>query len=738
MTSRRSIWLEIACRPHVVLLLAACVVITSICALPSLKYEQDVLYLFRTAQTVQAETFADENTVVLLVGADDCLHPRIINEIREFVDQVGEIPTVQGVVSLDDARRPHRVGRLFLRVFPKEYDKSELPRIREHVSNHPLLHGHLISADHKWARTIIRIDSQIDTESLHAVVFKVKSIASQSFQSPDTKVYVSGLPAVQWEIKQSLLRDQRLFITGGIVAGFLLSFVIFRSWQSVLIVMAGPVVGAISTFGFMAVWGEAINPLNVVVIPMALTIALTDSVHLQMQIQRLRQSGLAKIDAIVQSMQEVGPACVLTSVTTIIGFGSLATARLLTIQRFGIVCGVSVALSLLAVLVLVPSLAMLLDTKLASRGASRAEQNMDRIFQRLGRFAVGKCRMIMVVGILAMALMLFVAASLKPRISMAEGLPIGSDTQQAVDVADSNFGGTLPLRISVSWNPDDRPSSQAISQATEAVVQLVESEKLFAKPLSFHDLVRSLPARRVSELKHVPREYSKQFISFSEGRSFVSTWLPDAGSDHLAPRLTSLNEQFDSLTKQHDGFQFSYNRRDFEPIHLGGTLIRDLAYSLLTAAVLCTLVVAIGFRSWRLGLIALLPNCLPLVATGCLMSIVGIPLQLTSVTVFAIALGVAVDDTIHVLRRHQLSKSDSQDARIVEALVHVGYPVCITTVILVVGLSVVLLSRIPAMHQFGFLFIASLFWALIGDLLLLPALLTKWGSRSDVQNTDPG
>ena len=247
---------------------------------------------------------------------------------------------------------------------------------------------------------------------------------------------------------------------------------------------------------------------------------------------------------------------------------------------------------------------------------------------------------------------------------------------------------------------------------------------------SLERFIRSLPGQRASELKRIPQEYLNQFVDFSEGQSSITTWVPDAGSDHLAPRLTWLNDQIEVLRQQHSELRFSYNRRDFEPIHLGGTLIGDLARSLLTAAVLCTLVIAIGFRSWRLGLIALLPNCLPLIATGCLMSLIGIPLQLTSVTVFAIALGIAVDDTIHVLQRYKLSSSQDNETRVVETLIHVGRPICLTTVILAVGLSVVLLSRIPAMNQFGFLFIASLLWALIGDLFLLPAMLKRWGNAS--------
>ncbi|WP_419189963.1 efflux RND transporter permease subunit [Stieleria marina] len=726
---------KIVDRPWIALLTAACLVVASLCVMPSLRFEQDTLYLFRTAETVDSQTFADENTVVVLVGADDCLAPNVVKAIRSFVSETSQTEHVQSVLSLDDARRPLRIGKLLLRVFPKDIEQEDPAKLMERVAAHPLLDGHLISADHKWTRVVVQIDSEIETADLHAIVSKIKSDAKRVFESGDMKVLVTGLPAVQWEIKQSLVRDQQLFITGGILAGFLLSFLIFRSWRSVLIVMAGPVVGAVSTFGFMAVWGEAINPLNVVVIPMALTIALTDSVHLQLQIQRLRQSGVAVTDAVLRSMREVGPACVLTSLTTMIGFGSLTTAKLLTIQRFGIVCGVSVAFSLLAVLVLVPALAIVLGKVQPPKTKRRTEHRIDVVFDRIGQFAVHRRKRITSVCVIAIAAMLLIASSLKPRISMSEGLPIQSDAQLAVTVADRHFGGTLPMVLTASWSTEDPPSGETIKDATVSVAKIIQSEPLFSAPLSYQDLIASLPKQRTSELKFVPDRFRNQFIDAGRGQSYISTWVPDAGSDQLAPRLTWLDEQLRQLAARYPSMDFTYNRRDFEPIHLGGTLIRDLAFSLLTAALLCTLVIAIGFRSLRLGLIALLPNCLPLVATACLMALVGIPLQLTSVTVFAIALGVAVDDTIHVLQRYRLSTKPVNADRVVDALVHVGRPICLTTVILVAGLSVVLLSQIPAMHQFGSLFIASLLWALLGDLFVLPAMLTIWGQR---QTSQPG
>lgn len=154
-------------------------------------------------------------------------------------------------------------------------------------------------------------------------------------------------------------------------------------------------------------------------------------------------------------------------------------------------------------------------------------------------------------------------------------------------------------------------------------------------------------------------------------------------------------------------------------------MIRDLARSLGAAALFIFLVIGIALRSASLGIISIVPNVFPLAGTGALLALAGAPLQFTSVLVFTVCLGIAVDDTIHFLvhfRREMKTGRDIQ-AAIRGSIASVGHVMIITTLILIAGLCVLLLSGMPTLRLFGLLSIVALGLALLADLFFLPALL---------------
>ena len=154
-------------------------------------------------------------------------------------------------------------------------------------------------------------------------------------------------------------------------------------------------------------------------------------------------------------------------------------------------------------------------------------------------------------------------------------------------------------------------------------------------------------------------------------------------------------------------------------------IVVDLTKSLGAASFVIFIVLAIVYRSLRLGLISIIPNLFPLVATGALLVAMGEPLFISSVCAFTVCLGIAVDDTIHFLSRYrqELAAADSVDDAVRATYITVGTPMLMTTIILVVAFSTVLLSDLPAHRIFGAMACATIGSAIIGDLLGLPALL---------------
>ncbi len=230
----------------------------------------------------------------------------------------------------------------------------------------------------------------------------------------------------------------------------------------------------------------------------------------------------------------------------------------------------------------------------------------------------------------------------------------------------------------------------------------------------------------------LPSDATKRFVRPDLRRALVAVSFPDIAPQPVGPLLVSLQEELTSLADELPGIS----------LHLTGTnvvareninrMIVDLVKGLGFAVGVILLIISIEFRSWRLGLISLVPNLLPLAAVATALVITSQPLQVTSSIVFSVLLGIAVDDTIHVLARYRREVAVDGDLRaaIRRTFLVVGRALAITTTVLIAGCSVVLLSSMPSSRLFSILLCFGLLIALLGDLVLLPALIVlTQGSR---------
>jgi predicted RND superfamily exporter protein len=235
----------------------------------------------------------------------------------------------------------------------------------------------------------------------------------------------------------------------------------------------------------------------------------------------------------------------------------------------------------------------------------------------------------------------------------------------------------------------------------------------------------------VGELQKVPEEYLNLFYDDEHGRACILTRFRDLGSGEMERLATDMDRTLATLEQEHPGFHF--DRPDSLPITLRSAsgVILDLINSLFLSVVVTIVIIGLALRSSRCGLIALLPNIFPMAALAATMLLLGIPMLVIVATVFVICFGIAVDDTIHVLSvfgRLQSEGVPTQEA-IEQTYDDIGDAIVSTTIILVSGISVVMLGQSVTTKYFGGLFIVGLLWALLGDLLILPATLACFPPR---------
>lgn len=726
--------------------LALLVIVYTIVCLASLRrveFDNDPIKLLRAAgedlKYLDGEFAELERTTILVIEGEDLLTRSSLESLRDIATRAESVDRIKAVYSMLDLRSRRRMGRYLLPLFPfSDAPDDRFERARQEAIAHPFVRGHFLSDDLKTALVIVQFASDVEGISRFQEVLSGLRGVLDSRPDDGIRVRVTGAVALQAEIVQTLRRDIRTLSLAGALLVVVLAVLLFRSIGAALLVASGPAVGAIWTVGTLALMGEPINMLTNVVPLLVLVIGFTDSMHLVLHIRRKMDEGASNVEAAESAVRNLGLPCALTSLSTSVGFGSLIVASILVIQKFGWTAAMGSVLSFFAVITVVPLLAGTPLGRFAqSRNPSFGRQGLGRLAEWYLSPVLRYARFVLAGGVVLFFLLGLVAAQLEPDHTISTEIPHSSSAYQALVHVDETFGGAMFAYATVTWPEQHGLRSQEFYDTLSEAHRAVEGNSLLANPMSILNLVESLGdeneplSQRAAELRYIPKELRERQVNNDEHRAVISMHMPDAGARMLRPAFDELQQQFDTISASHPGFEIELVGGAvavFRNIH---RMIEDLWKSLATAALVMFLMIWIGLRSLRYALISILPNVFPLLCTGAFIVLSGRYLEMSSVIVFSISLGIAVDDTIHFLvcyQRERRAGADSESA--IRATIHrVGKALVMTTVALVAGHTVVVFSGFPAIQKFGLLTALTIGSALAGDLLILPALLVSVDRR---------
>ncbi|MDG2384857.1 MAG: MMPL family transporter [Pirellulaceae bacterium] len=738
------------CR-SLVLALVLLLTVVSCYGLTQLKFDDDVIKLFvgRESNDLGIATRTDQAVLVML-EADELFTPQSLKILWETSEELKQVEGVVGVVSLYDLRTPKKIGRrrTFSRVIPPpDAELDRISRAKQEAIKHPMAREQLISADGNETLIVLEVDSELTTSrQLKALLNRIDEVLVSNTRDSSVTTTLTGVPAIRVELAESTVRDELVFNVAGPLVAIAIAFVIFRRKASVVIVVLGAVTGVVWTIGVMGLIGEAINPINAVVAPLALTIGLTDSVHMLMHMREDRLNGKSRLDAATHSISTVGFPSAMTSITSAVGFVSLGIAELDVLAKFGLSSALAVVLAFISVMTVVPLLgSSFLGDHIQLR---KKTVNQDAVVHdpwhiRIVALAVEHRRVVLFMSVIVTATALYIGIGVRTDPRVVNGLPTSGSVRSAFQEVEQKFGGSLPLVVTVSWGEDTEPSAAEVYAAISDVHQLVEGYAITGPPLSLVNLYQSMsqkdrkPKSLFQQLAKVPAEQRKIFFDRDAREALVVARAQDAGGRAINAMITELEDQFVLLGSEHPGFQFKMGDTVLEGIRATTFIVQDLGKSLLLAVPLTLVVIVIALRSFRSGVVALLPNIFPMAALAATMVILGQSITLTGAAVFVMCFGIAVDDTIHAITAFDRRRAagESIPHAIVNAYRDLGDAVLSTTAILIGGLGVVMLGQSHFTRMFGAMFCIGLVWAVIGDLFILPAVLACVSKR-DAKLTD--
>jgi hypothetical protein len=507
---------------------------------------------------------------------------------------------------------------------------------------------------------------------------------------------------VQRAIAAELIHDLEVLTPSAVGLCLVLSLILFRSWRAVVVIALPPIVGLVWFMGWLGLTGTAIDPVMGTLPVLLIVLALSDGIHVYHAAVHAVHDGdpaTPRAAALARATADMAPAAALTSLTTIIAFASLSlpdSPSLNTMSGAGVA---GMLLCLTAVLVLAPVLMALLGVPNAAMRAPRPFHALLPLARRVARMG----RAVPLAGALVLAGAWALQSQSSIGFRYADYLPRGAEVSLAL------------------------AEMEAAGQGSDRMLVIVEADT--ANPL---DHVQRAAAALWGET-------GRAWATGPGGASMLPRMAARDGSAHALPVNLPIAAQdvradaaLGALLARLDAAGLAEVTRVIGPgqalLTEGPRLVESLRLGLYGTIAVITLLVALVYRSWRLALVALAVNLIPILGVEGWLVLVGRELTIMNVIALTIAFGIAIDDTLHFLNRFRLAQGADTPARVMRALDDSAPPITATTAILLAGLLVTLTSALPGLAVYGALIALAVIFALLADLFLLPGLM-RWSLR---------
>ncbi len=677
---------------------------------------------------------------IVVCQSDNFFTPTGSEAIRHVVTNLEQLDFVTNVLWMDRVPTLNIFG-LNEPIFPRsDASPSRFAAAKKKAHAHPLVNGQLLSSDGRTLLLMLNFDFLRieDDNDCSVTIRQVAEQTSDKYPEADIQFLVTGRVPILLTALESHEENQLKYQAIGYGMILIMSLILFRGWVSVLVVALAPAVGVFWTLGIIRFFDFQENPFNDVVLPILISlVGFTDGVHLLIQIRRNRATGMSPLEAAQQGIRQVGLACGLTSLTTAIGFGSLVLAHHEIVQEFGMACVIGVVLTFVAVIVCIP---LACTSRLgrnihAGHGTGLVDKNLSRIGVIID-WVLRRTRLLTTTGILVTLGLFSLAMTLQPDERRANALPDGSEAALALEQMDQTMGGLETGKINISWSQDLPTNDSQVLEVIQQIDDLLADESMIGHPISLRNLLDALPGEgsstdRMSLLDLLPPPLKRAFYTPEYRQATVSFRVQDLGIAKYGSVFHRIEDGLMKIQQSHPDFTLTMSGVPVWRWKNLYQIVVDLALSLGTATVIIFLVLALVYKSLRIGLISIVPNLFPLTVAGTYLVVSGQSLELVSVCAFTVCLGIAVDDTIHFLTRYieEKSKTEDESLAIRNAFTAVGTALIMTTIVLVAGFSTVLFSDSRDHRIFASMGAITVAAALFGDMVFLPAILKQFTSK---------
>ena len=681
---------------------------------------------------------SDNDYLLLALGNPDgpWKDSAFLERSSQAQQQIMTLDGVDSLVSILDFQIPV-IGLFGIRhVRVLDWDSQE--RLEASKKKLPQFQPSLISQDGHSFLFLVKNDPTLSKEQGDTLYKEIREVLNENGIVPKA---VAGKIQTQGDFVTLMQNEFALFLGVSFLLMILTLYLIFRSWWGVVIPVLVLALGVLWAFALILYSGKSLDIMSVMQPTIFLIVGLSGLVHYFTEFIKKLNSGLDRDRAVEQTFNQLTFAVWLTIFTTSIGFLSLYFTSIPALKTFGLWTGVGVLIIFLALIAITPGLLYLIPV---SRKVPRKSSQKPTFLAPLFFLIIQKRKQIIWVFLGLTVGSLILGSQLKINGYLLDNLPSDHPIQQDFSYFDSQFGGSNPLEISISAGPKANSllDYQVLLEVNKLEKKLQETfgEREIVSPLSLAKALNqaqnqgsraafAFPSqgqylRMQRFLKQAASTAGENLLSPDQKSGRISTRVPDLGSLEMGERrkevLGYVNKEINPnlLQVRWTGTAYLIDRSH-------ESVTRQMLQGLSVALVVVGLIGGFLFRSWRLALILLIPNVIPLIWMLGLMFLLGIEFKLTTSILFTVAFGIAVDDTIHFISKlkTELQTGKSLHYAIKRTFMEAGQAILLTSIILVMGFGLLAFSQFGVTHFTGLLISFTLVFALASDLFLLPVLL---------------
>ena len=635
----------------------------------------------------------------------------------------------------------------FLTLMPE--NQEQLNRVKLSLDSLPFYDGFVLNKEtsaHLMAVTFSQ--SEINSKNRISIVNKIKQKALQYATKHSSDVHLSGMPYIRTVFMQKVSNEMVLFLSLALVLMFLILWVFFRSFSSVLVSLLIVVIGVIWSVGTIELLNYKITVLSALVPPLILIIGVPNCIFFINKYHAEYARHKNKTKALARMINTMGITLFLANLTTAIGFAVLYFTDSALLVEFGVVSGINVMITFGITLILIPIvLSYLAPPKLKHTKhleGKRINKILDYIIHLVSNkrkavyFMIGSVTVISIIGMSKISVLGYVV----------DDFPQKDKVYDDLRFFEKNFSGVLPFEILIDTKKPNGvfADNAKVLYKINALQKKIAKYPEFSKPLSLAEAIKFsyqfykdgnpkyyiLPG--FTELKKLS-DYSlpiksnmsnfNLFLDRSRQYTRISYQMADVGSERIKTLMSEIQPKADSVFAGTD-YKVSFTGHSLIFLKGNDYLLSNLLESLAVEILLIILIGLALFRSLRIILLSKLPCLIPLIITAGLMGYFGIRFKPSTILIFSIAFGISSDGTIYFLSRFRQelqSRTQTYAGAVHATILETGRSMIYTNIILFAGFFIFALSDFGSTAALGILLSLTLLIAMITNLLLLPSIM---------------